>query len=54
MRGFSPPRYVRDRLLPSAGLELVEAVYEDRSALGLESPMELQDNYLARKPQTTD
>lgn len=51
---YHPPVYVGETLLPDAGLELVEAVYEDRSDgdfdLPVVPPMALQDNYLARKP----
>jgi SAM-dependent methyltransferase len=47
---FHPPSYVREALLPSAGLELVEAGYEDQAGDCAESPMALQDNYLVRKP----
>jgi SAM-dependent methyltransferase len=47
---FHPPADVRDRLLPHAGLELVDAVLEPRNEELLGSPMALQDNYLVRKP----
>lgn len=47
---FHPLPYVREQLLAGAGLELLEAVTEDRGADGLETPMTLQDSYLARKP----
>jgi SAM-dependent methyltransferase len=47
---FHPPRYVRDQFLPTAGLELLESVHEDRSGDPAGPPMALQDNYLARKP----
>jgi SAM-dependent methyltransferase len=49
-QAFHPPAYVHDRLLPSFDLALLEAVYEDRSAEHLDSPLALQDTYLARKP----
>jgi SAM-dependent methyltransferase len=48
---FHPKAFVRDRLLPEAGLELVDAVYEDRSDGHAASPLPLQDNYLARRPR---
>jgi SAM-dependent methyltransferase len=48
---FDPRSYVVDHLLPTAGLELIATVYEDRAGDCLESPMALQDNYLARKPR---
>jgi SAM-dependent methyltransferase len=45
---FHPPAYVRERLLPDAGAELVEAVYEGPPEGGL-TPMPVQDNYLVRR-----
>jgi SAM-dependent methyltransferase len=51
---FHPPAYVRDRLLPHVGLELVDAVLEPRREELLGSPMARQDNYLARKPGMPD
>jgi SAM-dependent methyltransferase len=47
---FHPPRYVSERLLPAAGLELVDWVSEDRSGAAAFTPMVLQDSYLARRP----
>jgi SAM-dependent methyltransferase len=48
---FHPPVYVREKLLPEAGLELVESVHEDRSGTpNPASPMPLHDSYLVRKP----
>jgi SAM-dependent methyltransferase len=49
---FHPPAYVRDRLLPRHELELLDAVYEDRSAApdDAKPTMALQDIYLVRKP----
>jgi SAM-dependent methyltransferase len=47
---FHPPGYVKERLLPAAGLQFVASVYEDRSGQQASSPMALQDNYLARRP----
>jgi SAM-dependent methyltransferase len=49
---FHPEAYVR-QLLRTVGLELVEAVDEDRSGTPNSlSPLPLQDNYLARKPRS--
>jgi SAM-dependent methyltransferase len=45
---FHPPEYVKGDLLPSVGVDLVEAVYEDTVGGGL-TPMPVQDNYLVRK-----
>ena len=45
---FHSPRYVRDRLLPTVDVELVEAIYDGPEGI-YETPLTLQDNYLARK-----
>lgn len=46
---FHPPEYVRDLLLPTLGVDLVEAVHEDPLGGGL-TPVRVHDNYLVRKP----
>jgi len=46
---FHPRCYVRERLLPRLGADLVEEVHSDPVGSGL-TPMPLQDNYLVRKP----
>lgn len=45
---FHSRKYVRDRLLPTVDVELVEAVYKDPGG-GVPTPMTLQDNYVIRK-----
>jgi SAM-dependent methyltransferase len=47
---FHSPRYVRDRLLPTTNVELLEVLDEDPAG-GVPTPMTLQDNYLVRKRQ---
>jgi SAM-dependent methyltransferase len=47
---FHPPEYVRHEFLPSVGVELVEAVFEDPVGGGV-TPMRMQDNYLVRKSE---
>jgi SAM-dependent methyltransferase len=44
---FHPPEWARSAL-PEAGLEVVEAVYDDPTGEGV-TPMPVQDNYLVRR-----
>jgi SAM-dependent methyltransferase len=46
--GFHPPEYVKAQLLSTVDLELVEAIYDGPEGI-YETPLTLQDNYLARK-----
>lgn len=45
---FHPPAYVRDELLPSLDVDLLETVDTDPTGSGL-TPMPIQDSYLLRK-----
>jgi SAM-dependent methyltransferase len=47
---FHPEAYVVERLIPSAGLTLVAQIERDLEAQRVGTPLELQTNYLARKP----